>query len=84
MRSARRALKQGMSRLKPPRTACALLAVDVDSGGSIVPRVSAGTSGPAAQKPEEIVPGQHAHGNSALDHGNVMQIPLHHPAYDGR
>jgi hypothetical protein len=44
----------------------------------------AGTSGPAGQKPKEIVAGQHTHGNSVLDHGYVMQIPLHHAVYDGR
>jgi hypothetical protein len=51
--------------------------------GSLRLRV-ADTSGPAGQKPEEIVAGQHAYGNSVLDHGDVMQIPLHHAAYDGR
>lgn len=51
--------------------------------GSLRLRV-ADTSGPAGQRPEEIVAGQHAYGNSVLDHGDVMQIPLHHATHDGR
>lgn len=77
--------EKAVSRLKssePPTPR--LTAVDLYSGGSIAPLASCDTSGRAGQKPEEIVAGQHAYGNSVLDHGDVMQIPLHHAAYDGR
>ena len=41
-------------------------------------------SGPAGQKPEEIVAGQHAYRNSVLDDRDVMQTRLHHAVYDDR
>jgi hypothetical protein len=78
-------LSWAASRLKPPEPSLR----GVPAVGRVLRRFHCsawelGASGPAGQKPEEIVAGQHTHGNSVLDHGYVMQIPLHHAVYNSR
>jgi hypothetical protein len=82
-----------------PKQAKALVSAPINSAGGLYGLAPTGIGGasfllarlvpnngsrPAGQKPEEIVPGQHAHGDPVLHDGNVMQVPLHHTVDDGR